>query len=44
MIEAIAKLKNITITILVAHTFYNMYLLIKVYFEYGIMNITKVQE
>ena len=44
MKQAIAKLKNTTITTLVAYIYYNMYLLTKVYFGYSVINITKVQE
>ena len=40
MKEATAKLKNITIAILVVHMFFNMYLLMKVYFGYSIISIT----
>ena len=44
MKQAIAKLKNTTITILVVYIYYNMYLLTKVYFRCGIMKITDKQE
>ena len=44
MIEYIAKLRNTTIIIPVAHTFFSMYLITKVYFGYRVMSITKVQE
>jgi len=44
MIEAIAKLRNITIAIPVAYTFFSIYLITKVYFGCRVMNITKVQE
>ena len=44
MSEAIFKLKNTEIVIATAYLYYNMYLITKVYFGYGIIYLTEEQE
>ena len=44
LIEAMGKLRNITITTTNAYTFYNMYLTKKVYFGCGVVKLSLEQE